>query len=312
MENIKPIQNDGQLVIRPVDEQDDTAKGQDPIAVGSREISIPRSKVPEDALETRSAAVAVPPNLKINPPTSWLECTAENTANLTEDEIVELLHHKYPFTFVGENAKDFQSCSMEDLRDTNYDPDIRTGFFRFFKPNRLVYLSLFPDGGLIVHQLINGMSGNCLIKLIGKDKRASKAFMDLLFKQDYFAVDRREMSTANKVGDWIQAECESLPKEKVDELATVLFRSMTDVSTDEGKPRSIESKIRNIVDLVFSKLPPPNEENQKLWDNIRETIKHIVKKGYPDDKEKVKKLREKYPVFNLVLSGLEVEVSSKE
>ncbi|MDR1528383.1 MAG: hypothetical protein LBS22_02240, partial [Puniceicoccales bacterium] len=257
--------------------------------------------VSEDALAARSAAadtaprvvappVVVPSGSAVIPPTSWLEFRVENTANLPEDEIVARL----PF------------------------PGI-------FDSRKFGFILLLPNGYQIVTQLINGMSGDCLLKSIGespafaeffektqssefgktftRESTPIEDFMGILFED--FSKDTTEGSTVEEIERNLREAPGLFPRglspEKVDEWVTIFVQGTRDILRNKDRLNKMQDEQRSIVDLILSKLPPPNEENQRYWDNIREIIEHVFTCD-ADERERVVKLRERYPVFDCALS----------
>ncbi|MDR0693444.1 MAG: hypothetical protein LBF49_02650 [Puniceicoccales bacterium] len=257
----------------------------DPVVAGSGKIGIPPSKVPGGALETHSAVAApvppppvvVPRNPRVNHPVSWLEFTVENTAGLREDEIVRLL-------------------LFQDRPD----------------PSKFGTIFFLPDGDQIVRQLVNGMSGNRLLEFVGRDAISADSFTCIFFEKKYFVEDMDEDPTMEDMRDSVLIECEplppGLPKGKFEERITVVARAMKDAYANKGKRGKFEGKLRNVVDSIFAKLPPPNEENQEYWDNICEAIETVIDESpSADNKKRLAEARERFPVLDIALSKTKQE-----
>ncbi|MDR0693441.1 MAG: hypothetical protein LBF49_02635 [Puniceicoccales bacterium] len=287
MERVKrtqPDQDDGQVVERPVEEDElfsgvFSMEGEEKmITLGGEGISIPWGKVPDDVLETRSAEVPTVPPLVIpldstlKPPMSWPEFTLENTAGLREDEIVRLL------LFQGR-------------------PD----------PSKFGIVLFLPDGESIAIQLINGIPADRLLRFVGENRGSADNFMCVFFGEGFFVKDMDQVPTIEDMRNSVSIECEpfppGLPEEKFEERITVVAQAMKDAYADKGKRGEFEDKLRNVMDLIFAKLPLPDMENQMCWDNIRRaTIDNSYRFYGTDGEKKLAELRERFPVLDLILS----------
>ncbi|MDR0742437.1 MAG: hypothetical protein LBE98_03165 [Puniceicoccales bacterium] len=311
IEKVLSVHDYGQLGAKLVDEQNDAAEDEDFAIVGGKIVGIPPRKMSEDVLAARSVVVdfapcvVAPPvvvlqSSAVNPPTSWLEFTVANTANLPEDKIVAWL----PF------------------------PGI-------FDSRKFGFILLLPNGHQIAIQLVNGISGDCLLKSIGesptfaefferikffkpgevltRELTAIEDFMDILFED--FSEDTTEGLTVEEIeGNLREAPGlfpQDLPPEKVDEWVTVLAQETRDILLNKDRLNKMQDEQRSIVDLILSKLPPPNEGNQVYWDSLRKTIGHVIARDAAS-KEEVVKLKERYPAFSFGLLGLEEEAFLEE
>ncbi|MDR2432466.1 MAG: hypothetical protein LBD34_01810 [Puniceicoccales bacterium] len=266
------------LVTKPVEKGNSAPKVEDPIVADGKEVSIPLRKVPCVPLGTRSAEAAAvsPVVVQRQPrgklPVSWLEFTPENIANLTEDEIIRQL------CFRG-------------------NPD----------PSKFGTMLFLPNGFQIVFQVLELISEDRLLELIGRNATSADSFMYIFFEKEYFVDDIDESPTEETMRNSVRVECKPLPqglsRKKAKKLITVVSREMLEVYVNEDKRREFEGKVRKIVDLIFDKLPPPNEKNQRYWDNIREAIGTVIDESYGMDYEKkLAKLKKRFPVLNLVFS----------
>ncbi|MDR1233505.1 MAG: hypothetical protein LBJ75_04595 [Puniceicoccales bacterium] len=291
MEKLKrtqSVQSNSPLVSRPVEKQAGATKVGDFTAVAATKVSIPQRKVPGGALGARSvAAVADSQDSTVAPPGYWLECTAENTANLTEDEVVNL------FCFKSQgNANAIRFGAM------------------FF----------LPDEDQIAAQLVRIMSGDCLLEVFGGSLAAAKDFMYILFEEEfstkvstyllwrneYCAENVAEPLTLTKVNYIIRSAGEPHPQglspDKLMEQADIVGQRMLDTFGNKNQREEFESRLRRVVDLIVRKLPPPNAENQARWDNIRtaaETMISASQKANGDGERKLRRARARLPFLNL-------------
>jgi hypothetical protein len=203
--------------------------------------------------------------------TSWLEFTVENTANLTADEIIQLLSH--------------------------------SGTFDSSKFGTMLFL---PDGTRVVRQIVNGIPGDRLLKLIGKDATSADSFMCILLNREYFVNDMDETPTEEVIRNSVRKECEpfslDFPREKADKLITSVAQIMMETYVDENKRREFENNLRDVVDLIVSKFPPPNKENQTCWDNICKAIKIAIGESRnTDEEEKFAELEGRFPALKAAM-----------
>ncbi|MDR1457842.1 MAG: hypothetical protein LBI47_03280 [Puniceicoccales bacterium] len=274
------VQDYGQVVARPVEEEE-LLPGAFPmegvkkiVAVGGAEISITRSKVSDDALETHSVVIDALPsviilrNPRVNAPTSWLEFTVENIANLPSNEIVQRLSDK-----------------------------------GIFDASKLGLMLFSPGGHQIVVQIIDVIPGHRLLKLIGESLVSAHGFAHIFFEKNFFMGDKSQIPTVESLCGTIRAKCKpqssGLSQKKVDGQAATLAQTMMETYGDEDRHREFENNLRNIVDLIFAKLPPPDMGNQMYWDNIRRATRDNADRFYGTDGEKkLKELQERFPVLS--------------
>jgi hypothetical protein len=270
LKRTQSVQYYGQLASKSVEKQADAAKVEDVAATGDRKVSIPLSLVPEDALETHSVATAVPKSTTVSPPRCCLELTVRNAANLNEDEIVQLLQ------FEGK-----------------------------FDASRLGIILLLPDGDQIAAQLVNGMSGNCLLKAIGRNNVSANNFVYVFFPEEYVAkegeIDIGEVSTKELFSNSIrEVFLQSSQKGEFNELIGIMNQMAMDIYIDKDQRNRFEDQLQKTVDLIVGKLPSPNAENQEFWDNLHKAIVDVINEnGDGDGEEKRARAREKLPVLDL-------------
>jgi hypothetical protein len=294
LKRTQSVQYYGQLASKSVEKQADAAKEEDVAATDDRKVSIPlslvpgsvvgthsvavavpqsptvnspRNEVPEDALETRSAVVAVPQSTTVNPPRCCLELTVGNAANLKEDEIVQLLR-----------------------------------FRRWFDVSKFAPILFLPDGYQIAIQLVNGMSGNCLLKAIGSSNVSADNFTYMFPPENYFDKNMTDTPTKEEMMELLAVECsplpDNLPEEEFDKLATVVGQDMMDTYSDKSRREKFVDNLGKIVDLIFHKLPSRSADNQVYWDNICEAVtEETVGEDGEYSEEKLQELTEKYPAF---------------
>jgi hypothetical protein len=123
----------------------------------------------------------------------------------------------------------------------------------------------------------------------------------MLFEKEFCQENLNEsnLPTMEQVRNCVVEEYGSLPGEKIDELAAVLNQGSRDLIL-QGRHAVGTRELREIVDLVVNKFPPPDAENRVYYENIYAAV--IAEFPGLDGKEKVVKLREKHPGFSLVLS----------
>ncbi|MDR2628667.1 MAG: hypothetical protein LBC30_01575 [Puniceicoccales bacterium] len=271
VERMRSILGYGQLAMRPK-EDSDTTDDEDFVIGGSKKVNVPQAIVPDDALGTRSEIVPRFP--KGSGPTSWLECTVENTANLVEDKIVQLLF------FQGR-----------------------------FDVSKLALILLLPDGDRIATQLANGMSGNRLLESIGGDATSVDDFMCIFFPEEYFVKDIGEVPTLEQIANSTRAECEfpsqDLSKEKFDEQIDMVSQATIDTFTHKDRRENFEGQLGGIADSIARKFPPSNAENQKCWDNIFRGVKAMIDESHRangDGEKKLKRAKEIFPAFDISFS----------
>ncbi|MDR2432467.1 MAG: hypothetical protein LBD34_01815 [Puniceicoccales bacterium] len=289
MESLKRTQS-AQGYVQEV-ESPDTERAVDPLIgnsliravnLGSEKFNIPPPRVSSTPLEIHSievaavSLVAVPPDSTINSPVSWLEFTPENTANLTENEIAQLLR-----------------------------------FGDEFDPSKFGTMLLLPNGIQIVFQIIELISEDRLLELIGGNETSADSFTYILFEDRYFPQGIGERPPERSIRYSIEVECKPLPQgfpeERAEELITAPAQAMMELYVDEGKRREFESQLRNVVNLIAGKFPPPNEENQVYWDNICEAIKVVIGKsrntdsqeGLAEFEERLAGFKERFPAWSL-------------
>ncbi|MDR1233502.1 MAG: hypothetical protein LBJ75_04580 [Puniceicoccales bacterium] len=255
--------------------KNDAAKTRNFIAIDGKKVNIPQRTVSEGTLVKARSVVAVadPEDSIVNRPRSWIEFTMENTAKLTEDEIVELLQ------LSGQ-----------------------------FDASKLASILFLPNGPRIATQLVNRMSGDCLLKAIGRDLMAADNLVCILFPEDYFDGLTGESPTVDRMAVCVRRECEPLPqglsKEKADGQISIVSQTMMKVCADKDRRKDYESRLQRIVDLIFNKLPPPNKENQKQWDNIytavMEETTDLDGETSEDGEKKLEELERRYTVWKVV------------
>ncbi|MDR2603516.1 MAG: hypothetical protein LBC11_03075 [Puniceicoccales bacterium] len=278
-------QNDGQVVARPVEGDElppdisaiSMEKGGKTVTIGRKKISIPCSKVCGNAFRTSSVTAIVSPGVhpwwpavgaKVNISSkSWLELTMENTANLTVDEIIQLLSHSGTF-----------------------DVSI------------LGYILFLPDGYSIAVRVINTFR-DCLLKAIGESLMSAYYFTHILFEGKFLRRDKGQVPAMGSLRSTVQAKCESQlqgpPQASMDDRIAVLAQAMKETYTDENRRRQLESNLRNLIDLIFIKLTPPNKENQVYWNNICRTIEDNADRVFPQNGyRKFKELQKRFPVLS--------------
>ncbi|MDR0693443.1 MAG: hypothetical protein LBF49_02645 [Puniceicoccales bacterium] len=220
----------------------------DPIVAGSGEIGIPPPRIFGSPLEIRSAVVPTVPPLVIpldstlNPPMSCLELTLENTAGLTEDEILGVL---------SLNGR--------------------------FDASKFEIVLFLPDGYQIAMQLVNGMSGGCLLKLFGESRASSENFVYHMISGKYLERKMEKFPTVKEMKEYLRVECgffpEDLQDEEVDERITSLAQTMIGVYTNQDRRVEFEGERRNLNSLIINKFPLPDMENQACWNNIITQLK---------------------------------------
>ncbi|MDR2432468.1 MAG: hypothetical protein LBD34_01820 [Puniceicoccales bacterium] len=266
------------LVAKPVGKGNSAPKVEDPIVAGGKEVTIHLHKVPDTPLRTRSvvaAAVPLPPfvprHLGIYHSASWLWFTAENTANLPQSAIVKSLYFKGRFD-----------------------------------PSKLAMILLLQDGEVIANQLLDGIPGNRLLELLGGNRNSMEEFVYYMLFGKYFKRIMEESPTLEEAKDRIRVECEFYPKDlqrrKLNKLITAPAQAMMELWTDKDKRMEFENQLRKIVDLILGKLPPPNEENRRYWNNVCEAIKDGVGESPKEkDRKRLMELREKFPAFKAAM-----------
>ncbi|MDR2628668.1 MAG: hypothetical protein LBC30_01580 [Puniceicoccales bacterium] len=273
----KSGQDDGQVVARP-EEKDEfpldistisVEKVERTVTAGRRAVSIPQAEVYGSALGTRSViATNVPRNSRVNSPTSWLELTPENAVNLKENEFIQLLSHR-----------------------------------GIFDVSKLGYILFFPEGYSIAAQMINLIPGNRLLRLVGEGLESAYYFAHIFFEKKFLGIDNSQVPTMESLHSIIQAKCKSqlqgLSQKSMNDRITDLTQTVRETCADEDKCRKFESNLRNLTDLIFSKLPSPNIGNQILWDNIRRAVEDNVHRFYDTDGEKkLEELKGRFSVLN--------------
>ncbi|MDR2432463.1 MAG: hypothetical protein LBD34_01795 [Puniceicoccales bacterium] len=268
-ERTKFSQDYGQVVARPVEKDElfsdlPADRVEKTVTAGEERISIPGSKVPENALGIRSVIATVSRNL----PTCWLEFTVENIANLTENKIAQLLSHK-----------------------------------GIFDASKLGFMLFLSDGFRIAARVVDCISGYRLLKLIGEGLVSVYYFTCIFFEEKFFAGDRGQVPTTESLCSIMREKCKpqspSSPQEKVEGQTAALVQAMMEAYADEGKRREFESQLQKIVDLILSKLPPPTMGNQMYWDNIRRATRDGANRFYGTDGEKTfEKLKKRFPVLS--------------
>ncbi|MDR1457843.1 MAG: hypothetical protein LBI47_03285 [Puniceicoccales bacterium] len=272
---IQPAQSYDQSVAIPKEVDGSGPKTRDLFEVGGRggkrvrKISIPPCKVFDGTLGTHSArAAAVPPDIVPRysgvHPVSLLWFTVENVKNLPQDEIVESLFLNDKFTL-----------------------------------SKLAIVLSLPEGDQIAGQVVECIPGDRLLKLLGENRASLDDCLDLLFEKKWLERIALEFPTVEEIKEYLRVACgfspEDLQNEEVNGPITALAQTMTETYADEDRRRGIEGEMRKVVDSIFSKLPPPSEENQKLWDNILKAM-HTKK-----SEKKLKEIRKRFPLVYLVL-----------
>jgi hypothetical protein len=238
------------------------------------EVSIQQSKVSYDALAERTVrSGAVPQNSMPENPVSLLDCTLENTKNLTEAEAIELLSYTFEAQFMEDGkSMPLPPNAIKDYRDYRYDENKGVGFYKTFPTGKIVLMFLLLDGEQIVRQLIDRIPGDRLLQLIGENKVAAGDFVDFFsFDKDFFDGDDENIPE-EEVKSCIAEECEPLPRGKADELKVTLFELAKKTFTDPNPRECLENQLRSFCSHIIDKLPRPNEENAQLWDNIANVI----------------------------------------
>ncbi|MDR2432465.1 MAG: hypothetical protein LBD34_01805 [Puniceicoccales bacterium] len=266
------------LVTKPVRKSNSVPRNEDFLVLGGRggkKVYIPSFKVPDTPLGTRSVVSSVvaqrQPSGKL--PVSLPEFTLENTANLTEEEFVELLCL---------NGK--------------------------FDPIKLAIILCLPDGDRIAIQVIEHISKSRLLEVLGGNRDSAEGLGDLLSGKNPLKRITSELLTTEELGEYLRVVFRyplmALQNKEVYGPIIALAQVMLDTCPNKGRRREFESQLRKIIDLILGKLPPPNEENQRYWDNIIKTIKRRIrgKKGKEKVTAKLVKFKKKFPVLKLVFS----------
>jgi hypothetical protein len=216
-----------------------------------------------------------------------MEFTVENTAKLTEKDVVDLFHFKNQG---NANA-------------------IRFGAMFFL-----------PGEDQIAAQLVRIMSGDCLLEVFGGSLAAAKDFMYIFFEEEfstrvstyllwrneYCAENAAEPLTLTKINYIIRSAGEpyshGLSPDKLMGQADIVGQRMLDTFGNKNRQKEFESQLRRVVDLIVRKLPQPNAENQAKWDNIRtaaETMISASQKANGDGERKLRRARARLPFLNL-------------
>jgi hypothetical protein len=166
-----------------------------------------------------------------------------------------------------------------------------------------------PDGYRIVTQLVNGMSGDRLLELIGGDVMSVDDFMCIFFPEEYFARDIDEVPTLEQVANCTRAECEifpgNLPEREFNELIDAVSQATIDAYADKDQRKQFENQLRSVADLIVGKLPPPNEKNREYRDNICRGVEAMIDESHRangDGEEKLERAREMFPKLGLSFS----------
>jgi hypothetical protein len=244
-------QNHDQLVsgeAEPSKDGFDTTRVADVAGVGGGAVRIPQRRAPEDALRMHpAAAVADPRPPRVLPPKFLLDCTVENTADLSGDEVAQLL-----------------TCQR--------------GSEQVFDLEGLVYMLFLPNGRDIAIQLVNKLPGDFLLALLGNSESSRLSFIRMLFRQDYFrlseiqsrfAQDGRPKTRDEMVRECMWDKCKSfLSAQEFGRRADVLVQAAVAIYDDPKQLRRFEKDQQQIGSLIASKFPPLDDENQEYWGYI--------------------------------------------
>ncbi|MDR1528381.1 MAG: hypothetical protein LBS22_02230 [Puniceicoccales bacterium] len=322
VERTPSVHSYGQLGTKSLEKASTAAKVGDSVVVGDKAVGIPPRKVPEDALAARSAVADVPPGSTIGIPAPWQEAMKRNTADLSKD--APAAHSAVadtaprvaapPVVVPSGSTVTFPTSwlefTVENIANLTEDEIGKRLLFRGrFDASKFAIMLFLPKGHQIVTQLINGMSGDCLLRSIGGNVASADHFRYILSPEDYFTKIAVEAPTVGEMEGLVRLECEPLPqgfpRERFEELVTVVARAIVDTYVDEGRREQFESNLRKIVDSIFSKLPPPDATNREYWKNIceaviEETVGEDGEGGGEDSEDgegRLVELEEKYPSF---------------
>ncbi|MDR0693439.1 MAG: hypothetical protein LBF49_02625 [Puniceicoccales bacterium] len=210
--------------------------------------------------------VAAPPPLKF-----WLRCTVENTANLAENEIVQLLSER-----------------------------------GIFNVSNLGNILLLPKGYQIAMQLIDGMSGDCLLKSIGSNRVSMRFFVRIFFEGNFFGGDKNPDSMTEDVRNSMQATYKFSPQESMDAQTVTLVQwnhEMASTYANEDKRRDFECRLQSVARSIVGKLTRPSKKNRGYWRGIHEAVKTAAHELSGADKEKeFIKVQKRFPIFNFTSS----------
>jgi hypothetical protein len=130
--------------------------------------------------------------------------------------------------------------------------------------------------------------------------------MYIFFEEEYFAKNMDEPPTKEEVDNFIRRAWEpfpqGLPQEKLDEWVDAMGKTTLDIFTHKNRREKFKTQLRRVVDLIDSKLPLPNKENQAKWGNMCAAIEAIVNASQRvngDGREKLRKARARFPFLNL-------------
>ncbi|MDR0742433.1 MAG: hypothetical protein LBE98_03145 [Puniceicoccales bacterium] len=201
-----------------------------------------------------------------------MDLTAEEAANLTEDEIVELLRFKG-----------------------------RTD------PSKLALVLFLPDGYRIAIQLVKGISEDRWLELFGGDQAAADDFRYYMLSGKKFLWRKMEKRpTLKEAKEYIRMECELSPEdlqnEEVDGRVTPLAQAMVDVYANKGRRRKFGDQLQNLTNLILSKLSSPDSANQEYWRTICEAIRYEMRGR--SGRRKLTELREKFPALKAAMEAL--------
>ncbi|MDR1528380.1 MAG: hypothetical protein LBS22_02225 [Puniceicoccales bacterium] len=247
VERTPSVHSYGQLGAKPLEKASTAAKVGDSVVVGDKAVSIPPRQVPEDVLAARSVATAVSRVVARRNPridsVSLLDITAEKAANLTEDEIVELLRFKG-----------------------------RTD------PSKLALVLFLPDGYRIAIQLVKGISEDRWLELLGGDQAAADDFgFYMLFGEKFLWRAMEERPTLEEAKEYIRVECELSPEdlqnEEVDGRVTPLAQAMVDVYANKSRRRKFGDQLQKITHYLLNQLPSPDSANRGYWRTLCKVIK---------------------------------------
>ncbi|MDR0742435.1 MAG: hypothetical protein LBE98_03155 [Puniceicoccales bacterium] len=283
VERTQSVHGYDQLGMKSPEKASAAVKVGDPVVIGDKKVGIPPRKVSEDGLVARFAVAdtalpaAVPQTSTGTPPRCWLEFTVENTASLTEDEIGEQLYFKGRFD-----------------------------------ASKFAIMLFLPNGEHLVTQMVNRMSGGFLLSSIGGDVVSADHFKYILFPEDYLDKIIVEIPTVEEIEELVRVESEPLPqgfpKERFEERSGIVAQAVVDTYGHKARREEFERRLQKIVDSIFGKLPPSDEENQVYWNNICEAvIEETVGEdgeGGEDGEARLIELEEKYPTLQAAMKAL--------